>query len=213
MKIRRTANAGILRWLDDVKILLDGVGREVKPYPATPQAIWEDLLSDLPDVLVFTHAHDDHYNPKFVAEYAEKTAGPILGPADIPFSREEPLQLGSVTITPLESNHMGKTEPMGHRSYIIQGSRCVWFMGDASPLHWLDRDLPKPDVLIAPYGFAIGRGWEIAKALDPGAIVLLHLPERRDDVYGLWDAVEHTTADGHHPAVLIPYMGETMRIL
>lgn len=213
MKIRRTANAGVLLWLDDVTILLDGVCREVKPYPATPPAIREELLRQMPDVLVYTHTHDDHYDPGFVAEYAEKTAGPILGPAEIPFSKEGQLQLGGVTITPVESHHMGKTEPIGHRSYIIEGSRCVWFMGDASPLHWLEKELPKPDVLIAPYGFAIGRGWDIAKALNPGAIVLLHLPERRSDIYGLWDAVEHTTAQGAHPAVLIPYMGETMRIL
>ena len=213
MKIRRTANAGVLLRLDDVTILLDGVCREVKPYPATPPAIREELLRELPDAVVFTHAHEDHYDPAFVSEYVQKTAGPVLGPADIPFSREGKLQLGNVTITPVKSHHMGKTEPIGHHSYVIEGSKCIWFMGDASPLHWLEKELPKPDVLIAPYGFAIGKGWDITKALNPSAIVLLHLPERHSDIYGLWDAVEHTTADGPHPAVLIPYMGEIIRLL
>ena len=213
MKIRRTANAGVLLWLDDVTILLDGVCREVKPYPATPPEIREQLLQQLPDAVVYTHAHDDHYDPAFAALYAEKTAGPVLGPADIPFSSQGQWKLKNVTITPVDSNHMGKTEPIGHRSYVIRGSKCVWFMGDASPLHWLEKDLPKPDVLIAPYGFAMGKGWEIAKALQPATIVLLHLPERHDDIYGLWDAVEQATAGGPHPTVLIPYMGQTLRLL
>ncbi len=213
MEIRRTANAGVLLRLDDVTILLDGVCREVKPYPATPPQIRQELLQDLPDVVAFTHAHEDHYEPWFVSDYMQKTAGPVLGPAEIPFSREDGLQIGTVSITPVESHHMGKTEPMGHRSYILQGSKCVWFMGDASPLHWLEKELPRPDVLLAPYGFAIGRGWDISKALNPGAIVLLHLPDRRSDIYGLWDAVEQSTAHQSHPAVLIPQMGETIRLL
>ena len=213
MEIRRTANAGVLLRLDDVTVLLDGVCREVKPYPATPRTIWEELLREPPDVLAYTHTHEDHYDPAFVAEFVQKTAGPVLGPADVPLCAEGQTQRGKLTITPVDSQHMGKTEPIGHRSYVIQSSKCVWFMGDASPLHWLEKALPRPDVLIAPYGFAIGRGWKIAKALKPGIIVLLHLPEKSDDIYGLWDAVEHTTANGPHPPVLVPYMGETLRLL
>ena len=214
MEIKRTANAGVLLRLDGKQLLLDGVCREVKPYLATPDSLRQDLLHMAPDVVAFTHAHQDHYDPLFVSDYLQNTAGPIMGPADIPFSTQETIQTGTVTILPVDSNHMGKTEPMGHRSYIITGSKCVWFMGDASPLHWLERtDLPRPDVLIAPYGFAIGRGWEITKALGPGMILLLHLPDRRDDIYGLWDAVEHTVSCQSHPVVLIPKMGETVRIL
>ena len=214
MEIKRTANAGVLLRLDGKKILLDGVSREVTPYPATPSELRAALLQDVPDVLVYTHKHDDHYEAAFVSEYLQKTAGPVLGPADIPFCSTESLRLGNVTITPVESHHMGKAEPMEHRSYIIQGSKCIWFMGDASPLHWLERtDLPRPDVLLAPYGFVIGHGWDITKALDPGVVVLLHLPPRKADIYGLWDAVEHATVHQSHPAVLIPGMGETVRLL
>lgn len=214
MEIKRTANAGVLLRLDGKKILLDGVCREVSPYPATPQELRQTLLQDAPDVLVYTHKHDDHYEAAFVSEYLQKTAGPVLGPADIPFCSTESLRLGDVTITPVESHHMGKAEPMEHRSYIIQGSKCIWFMGDASPLHWLERtDLPRPDVLIAPYGFVIGHGWDITKALAPGMVVLVHLPPRKADIYGLWEAVEHATAHQSHPIVLIPGMGETVRLL
>ena len=214
MEIKRTANAGVLLRLDGHKILLDGVCREVAPYLATPPELQASVLGENPDVVAFTHAHADHYDPGFVSAYLKNAAGPIMGPADIPFSTQEPIRVGDVTIIPVDSHHMGKAEPMGHRSYIIRGSKCIWFMGDASPLHWLERtDLPKPDVLLAPYGFVIGRGWEITRSLDPSMLLLLHLPNRRDDIYGLWDAVEHTVAGAHHPVVLIPKMGETVRIL
>lgn len=214
MEIKRTANAGVLLRLDGKRILLDGVCREVKPYLATPLELRGALLQEKPDVVAFTHAHADHYDPSFVSEYLQSAAGPIMGPADIPFSTQDTIRVGEVTITPVDSHHMGKAEPMGHRSYIIQGSKCVWFMGDASPLHWLERtDLPRPDVLLAPYGFVIGRGWEITRALNPGMLLLLHLPDRMGDIYGLWDAVEHTVASDSHPIVLIPKMGETIRLL
>lgn len=214
MEIKRTANAGVLLRLDGQKILLDGVCREVAPYLATPGDLRVKILQEKPDVVVFTHAHADHYDPGFVSEYLQNAAGPIMGPADIPFSTQETLRVGDVTIRPVDSHHMGRTEPMGHRSYIIQGSRCIWFMGDASPLRWLERtDLPRPDVILAPYGFVIGRGWEITRELNPGILLLLHLPNRRDDSYGLWDAVEHTVASDSHPIVLIPKMGETVRLL
>lgn len=213
MEIRRTANAGVLLRLDNVRILLDGVCREVKPYPATPPELRGEILRDLPDVVAFTHAHEDHCDPVFVTEYLQKAAGPVLGPADIPFCREDAVQVGGVRIRTVKSQHMGKNTPLEHRSYVIEGSRCVWFMGDATPLHWLERDLPKPDVLISPYGFAIGHGWDISRALNPGIVVLLHLPERSADPYGLWDAVEKTTAHTSHPAVLTPAMGETIHLL
>ena len=51
MEIRRTANAGVLLKLDGVSILMDGVCREVKPYPATPPEERALLSSCYPDVM------------------------------------------------------------------------------------------------------------------------------------------------------------------
>lgn len=210
MEIKRTANAGVLLTLDGKRILMDGVCREVKPYPATPPDIKEDLLKCLPDALVVTHRHKDHYDAPFVSEYVQKAAGPVLGPADIPFCTAETVNVGSVKIIPVVSRHIGKTEPLGHMSFILEGSKCVWFLGDASPLLWKDRtDLPRPDVIIAPYAYAIGSGWNICKKLGAADVVLLHLPPRAEDPYGLWQAVEDTTANGDGPNLHIPAMGET----
>lgn len=213
MEIKRTANAGILLRLDGKRILMDGVCREVKSYLATPSHVREALLKELPDALLITHCHADHYDAAFVSEYLQKTAGPVLGPADIPFCSTEVYGVGEVRITTVPSRHIGKKEPMGHMSFIVEGSRCVWFLGDASPLQWQGReDLPRPEVLVAPYAYAIGTGWQVTKKLAPRLLVLLHLPPREDDPCGLWDAVEQTLQNRDGPQVYIPAMGQTITV-
>lgn len=213
MEIKRTAAAGVLLRLDGKSILMDGVSREVKPYPATPPALRAELLEHPADCLILTHKHEDHYDEAFVSEYLQKAAGPILGPADIPFCRSETARVGEITILPVASRHIGKTEPMGHKSFILMGSKCLWFLGDSSPLQWKMRpELPKPDVMIVPYAYGMGAGWDICKRLGAKDVVLLHLPERSADPYGLWDAVEATALQGGTPVLHIPAMGETISI-
>ena len=213
MEIKRTANAGVLLTLDGVRVLLDGVCREILPYLPTPEAVRKELLAAAPDALCFTHQHADHYDAAFVSEYLQKAAGPVLGPADIPFCRQETAQIKGLHITQISSRHIGKQEPMGHVSFLIQGSKCVWFVGDASPLQWRGRtDLPKPDVLIAPYAYATGSGWQITQSLGAKTIVLVHLPERSKDIYGLWDTVEATVGESGMKALQIPEMGQIVTL-
>ncbi len=198
----------MLLTLDGKNLLMDGVSREVKPYPATPDDVRRSLLQTHLDAVLITHEHKDHYDAAFVSEYVQKTAGPITGPADIQIT-----DIGPLRILPVESRHIGKVDDIAHRSFIICGSKCIWFTGDSSPLQWQGReDIPKPDVLIAPYAYAIGTGWKITKALAPKIFVLLHLPERSEDPYGLWNAVEQTVRINDGPRILIPQMGETITI-
>ena len=211
MQLKRTANAGVLLELDGVKLLLDGVCGLVEPYLPTPEREKATLLQDLPDCVAFTHGHIDHCDVSFIPAYLEKTAGPILGPADIPSCEAVTRKIGNVTITPVESRHIGKTDGALHQSYVIEGSQCVWFMGDAAPTLWRRReDLPRPDVIIGPYAYATGNAWQLCKDLGAKAVVLLHLPERYSDPYGLWDAVAQTVGEDTFPKLLIPQLGETI---
>lgn len=195
MEITRTANAGVLLKLDGVSILLDGVCREVKPYPATPPEQRAALMKCWPDMVCFTHAHKDHYDSAFAAEFVRQTGGVILGPEDLPGIRAsmKPAQMGAVTVTPVPSRHIGAAgRTISHASFIVQGTSCVWFLGDASPSLWRGRrDLPRPDVLMVPYAYAATpAGWSVACGLEPKAVVLLHMPEREQDFLGLWAGVE-----------------------
>ncbi len=213
MEIRRTANAGVLLRLDGVTVLLDGVCTEVLPYLATPEKERIALLESPPQAVAFTHRHTDHYDAAFVSLLQNHTAGPILGPADIQGCVQQPLTVGGVRITPVPSRHLGKTDGTDHISYIIEGSRCVWFTGDAAPQPWLCReDLPRPDVLIAPYAYAMAGGWSVTQQLAPKALVLLHLPERQNDVYGLWDQVDASLGQGSGGSVYIPELCENVSI-
>ncbi len=212
MKITRTANAGVLLELDGVSILMDGVCREVKPYPATPPEVKKALMEHFPDVVAFTHAHKDHYDPDFAAQYERQTGGVILGPEDLPRCSAfmQPKTVGAVTVTPIPSRHIGaagKTTP--HASFVISGSKCVWFTGDAAPTHWRQSDLPKPDVLIVPYAYATTQAsWKLTQSLGAAKVVLLHMPNRQEDVVGLWDAVESTV--GKNEMLRIPEMGQPL---
>jgi len=209
MEIQRTANAGVLLKLDGVSILLDGLCDRVEGYLPTPAPITEYLLENLPDVLLFTHNHPDHCSEALLLPYRKQNLRPILGPEYLPI---EGVRVGEVTVTPVPGRHIGRVEPgLFHHSFIIEGSRCVWFMGDAAPLQWKGRtDLPKPDVLIAPYAYANTKAaWQLSCALAD-KIVLLHLPDRNSDPYKLWQTVEATTAGATN--LYIPQIGENITI-
>lgn len=213
MEIQRTANAGILLTLDGKHLLLDGVCEKMGAYLQTPPQIRSSLLKDPPDALIFTHSHGDHYDSLFVTDYLKNSAGPILGPADIPYSKQEPLQLDGVCITPVETKHIGNSDCKHHFSYVIRGSQCIWFLGDASYLGWKKiPDLPAPDVIIAPFGFLLGRGLEYCQSFQPKAIVVLHLPKRENDPYGLWNRLEQTISVKDMANIRIPDVGSNIHI-
>ena len=215
MEIRRTANAGVLLKLDGVTILLDGVCREIKPYPATPPEELASICACSPDVVCYTHAHKDHYDPTFAAKYQKQTGGVILGPVDLPGCNAtmQTCEIGGVRLTPVSSRHIGGVgKTVSHASFIIKGSQCVWFLGDSSPLLWKGReDLPRPDVLLVPYAYTTTpTSWAITQSLGAQRVVLLHMPSREDDTIGLWSAMEAAT--GLPEKLLIPDMSQSMTL-
>lgn len=207
LTVTRTANAGVMLELDGMKILLDGVCREVSPYLATPDSVKERLYQCFPDLVAVTHRHEDHCDPAFEQRYESAVHRPVIGPE---FSGQQVI-CGNVTLTAVPSRHIGKSD-CSHVSFVIEGTHCVWFMGDASPNQWKNRaDLKKPDVLICPYAYAATESaWRMTCSLGAKATVLLHLPEPDKDTYGLWAAVKQTV--GEKGNVFIPEMGEFVKI-
>ena len=220
MEIRRTANAGVLLTLDDVKILLDGVSQEVKPYLATPQAEKEKLSSSWPEVVAFTHYHEDHCDPSYVKAYCQATGRPVYSASQVAellpgmVQTEKTVVVGNIRLTAVSTRHMGHYgKTTEHQSYVVEGSSVVWFLGDASPSELKHfADFPKPDVLIVPYPYvSTPVALKLMEALLPCKILLLHLPKQENDPDGVWQSaasgLEYLKA-----YLYVPEMGETLNL-
>ncbi|MBR2860443.1 MAG: MBL fold metallo-hydrolase [Clostridia bacterium] len=204
MKITRCANAGVLLEIDNVSILLDGVCAPLYPYLATPEDFKEHLKANLPDIVCFTHRHPDHYDGDFEKFYEEETGRKVIKPLN-----SQSVSLSGVTVEAVESRHIGKFT-VAHVSFVITGSKCAWFLGDASPLDLKNfSSCPKPDVIFAPYVYAnTDFSFSSLKKLGAKNIILLHMPDKNDDPYGLFQQVESVIKGDS--AVTILEMEETV---
>ena len=202
MEVKRTANAGVLLKMDGISILLDGVCGELYPYLGTPDDIRNELVANFPDVLAFTHMHNDHYDETYAELYKKDTLRSVYGPEMSHF-----IEVGNVRIQSIPTRHIGKVD-IAHTSFVISGSKCVWFMGDASPLVVKKFDnVQTPDVLIVPYAYVnTDTAWQITKSLGAKHIFVLHLPDRAHDSYGLWESVEAIVKNEEN--VHIPHIGD-----
>ena len=203
MRFLRTANAGGLITLDGVRIAMDGVCGAVAPYLQTPAELREYLQNKVPDAVGFTHLHPDHFHSGS-RDFCAQAGTVILMPGT------DKVKVGDVKILPIATRHLGKVEPgLVHNSYLISGSQNILFVGDASPSAL--QAISNVDILIAPYAYANTKAaWELTYSLAE-KVVLLHLPERHNDPYNLWQSVETTTA-GSAAKLWIPEIGEKIGI-
>ena len=214
MQIQRVSNAGVLLELDGVRMLLDGFNRSVGPYLATPQNICQQLFREMPDLLAFTHGHEDHFHDALVAQYRNQTLRPVLGPENLPYgTTTRGVALGGVSIQPVKSRHLGKEfYHIPHVSYVVRGSKTVWFLGDAAPGQWHDLR-EKADVIIAPFAYGLSdSAWHLTCEMAD-TVILVHMPLRENDPANLWQQVENITGK-HCPVVLhMPEIGENIVIV
>ena len=213
MLISRVSNAGVLLRLDDVKLLLDGFCTDIGPYLGTPPHIRESLMADPPDMLAFTHGHKDHFDASMAEQYHNQTLRPVLGPENLSFSTtSKGVGIRGVSVLPVKSRHIGKEYmDVPHFSLSIQGSRSVWFMGDATPSQWSEVDR-KCDVLIVPFAYALSdSAWRMTCRLAD-TVVLVHMPLEENDPAQLWPQARKVIGQ-HCPVKLyIPQLGETIEV-
>lgn len=202
MEIIRTANAGVLIKADDTEILIDGVCEELKPYKGTPCSIKKELLEKLPDAFAYTHTHKDHYDNVFADEYKKDKIRSVIGPDLSDF-----LQVGDLSVYAIPTRHIGKND-VPHVSFVLKGSKCVWFMGDASPAEIKKiTGFPKPDILIVPFAYVNTKSsLEQTKSFNAVKIIVLHMPDKENDEFGLWEAVEKNCY--YEENIIIPEIGE-----
>ena len=202
MKITRCANAGIKLKIDNVSILLDGVCQKLDPYFETPQSVKEELLKNVPDIVAFTHKHPDHYDESFENAVKDKTV--VLTP-----DNARQIDAYGVTIKPVETRHIGAYK-IAHTSFVIKGSKCVWFLGDASPLG-IRKMLDIPDVICAPFAYANTEfSFNGLKKYGAKQIIILHMPIEEKDTLNTRQIVEDIVKNDS--SVYIMDMGQTIEI-
>jgi len=204
LKIIRTANAGVLLSISGVTVLIDGVCNDFLCYSGTPEYLRKEFYSNPPDIIAFTHMHEDHCDKDFLNSC--KTPGSFLGPGSSLLAKEK-----NVSVKGICTRHIG-SDKIDHVSYVIEAEKCIWFMGDASPSELRKMEEEKnPDIIIAPYAYAnTASSWE--RTLKTGAekFVILHLPSPDADSFGIKKAVLETVKNDDR--CYLPDMGEEINI-
>lgn len=202
MKITRCANAGIILEIDNISILLDGVCQKLDPYYETPQCVKDDILKNIPDLVAFTHKHPDHYDEEFENAIKDKTI--LLTP-----DNARQIKVCGVEVKPIETRHIGVYK-IEHTSFVIKGSRCVWFLGDASPLG-IKKMEDAPDVICAPFAYANTEfSFNGLKKYGAKQIIILHMPIEEKDTLNTMQTVKEVVKDDS--SVCILQMGQTIEI-
>lgn len=199
MKITRISNAGILIENAGAKILLDGFNiTNIYHYIGTIPEEYDRLMQapDDIDYLVFTHAHDDHFNAIMVMKYMEKhpatkAIAPETALEKLRICEIAEERLISAETLPLNTNfpvnafktvHIGSPyRDVPHYSYYLPGAELL-FTGDAIPLasnyREFENHVYKITVLASNYAHVIGSGMKtIRNILCPEVTLVLHLPD------------------------------------
>jgi len=203
VEILRTANAGVLITLDKVTCLIDGVCKDFLCYKGTPEYLRKEISLNLPDIIAFTHMHEDHCDKDFLKKCKE-TPRSVIGPGGSLLAKEK-----NVSVKGICTRHIGN-DKIDHVSYVIEAEKCIWFMGDASPSELKKFECEKaPDVIIAPYAYAnTASSWK--RTLDTGAkkVIILHLPDETKDEYSLTETVRSIVEN--NPVCSILDIGENL---
>jgi L-ascorbate metabolism protein UlaG (beta-lactamase superfamily) len=131
--------------MDGMRLVTDPVLRRlVGPlYRRVPQPLTEPLVD--PDVILISHLHLDHYDPRSLRLFRRDT--PVLAPVGAGLSLRwrgfrdihevgpgERLRLGPLEVIATEARHRGTRHPLAARTpslgYIVSGSRSIYFAGD-----------------------------------------------------------------------------------
>lgn len=195
MKIRITANAGILLNISNAVFLIDGLHNErTVPFCTTPTALLNRIIFGQEEfshinALLFTHTHKDHYDKECVNLFLQnhnKTA--VICPSlDEKIIKKKIYQISCVTIEAYELPHEGDefNNVTHYGYYIYNDSESIFISGDAALnaeplLAFLNGRKPKAAVLSFPF-ITLNKGRQIVEMIDPEVLIAYHLPFEGSD--------------------------------
>jgi len=213
------SNAGVLLEIAGKKILIDSLCDSVMPiYKNTPKEIKEQILCGLPpfdniDIMLVSHHHSDHFEPKSVAEFLQRNPAAmfistpetvnrlncqdfdldesrLLAPT-LQVGEVETLERNGIYIQVISMIHEGKDfRDVENFAYVIEvNGICILHPGDAKPMeeNFNHSVLVEKsiDLLLAPFPYVgIPSGQGvIKKLLRPKKIAAIHLPHQELDQF------------------------------
>ncbi|BES63720.1 hypothetical protein SANA_01590 [Gottschalkiaceae bacterium SANA] len=218
-KVTYVSNAGVLLEVEGKKILIDSLCDSVMPiYKNTPEEIKAQILCGLPpfddiDVMLVTHHHSDHFEPKAVVEFLQGNPRAILvstpetvkrikneesdfedrrliAPA-LQVGETERLDLNGIQIQVIAMIHEGKDfKDVENFAYLIEvNGKSILHPGDAKPMkgnfNYSELVEKKINLLLAPFPYVgIPSGHAtIENQIKPEKIVAIHLPHKELDQF------------------------------
>lgn len=204
MKFQYVSNAGIIFEVDGRQIGIDCLCKDSsKLYQDTPPHIREELK---PDILVFTHEHEDHFCTEYVKEvweknlnlhiYTTKRVTECLTQINIPISNPNQVQDGTVLrgdgmqIEFVETVHEGEqySNVQNLTLLIRTEDKHLVITGDAMPCKELFERIaawsPHIDWFFAPFPYVGLRSTRklMKEYLNIENIFVLHQPRPEADV-------------------------------
>ena len=204
MKITWLGQAGLLFEKEGFKIMIDpylsdSVGaRDESKHRRIP--VKESLFSILPDVMIFTHNHLDHYDPETVSHFITKdTRVTVLAPSSvytdvraigggnnfIQFNRHTEWTEGGIRFTAVKAEH---SDPSPIGVLIDDGEHIYYVTGDTLYNTEIFSDLPKDIYAVLLPINGVGNNMNMTDALrfceriQPTVAVPLH--------FGLFDSID-----------------------
>jgi len=230
LRVTLIANAGLLLEYNGTKMLLDGIyGSEGHPFSNLSPQLWQQMKEGKPpfdqvDVLLFTHAHPDHFSPEMTLEYlqhrsvkgvfvpdtrtvAESGLASFLQEQGTPCAllSEQTDRTGfrvtaDITVRAFRTRHLDKKfEKVRHFCYLITfGDKNVLFTAD---IDYVTEDLNRLEgvrlaaAFVNPLFFSVlCHGRFFKGRLEAENLVVYHLPFAEDDTMTMRAGVERSLA-------------------
>lgn len=199
-------HCGVRLNMNGMSILMDPYSKIEHPiWGNTPDDVYNNLILKPPtDILLITHAHDDHFNLEATLEIIKRNPGiKVVSTMQITemirehgegIKREnllpskkaesvEHVKVGDIDIALYASTHFGTPgHDIEHAVFLVKRERKVLNMGDAIPNFDLYADMAKEegiDMFLAPFTYITRRKFRdaVRNELNPKVMACFHLPK------------------------------------
>ena len=208
LEVEYTINEGVSIWNGSCGALVDYLFfNDIHIWSGMPDVCRHRMLTRSREfgrdhILLFTHAHADHYSPVYIKEYKKLYEPRVFGlgipESDLPAERPEEgvavVRAGGYTVVMLETRHQGNGDFAQIRNSMLcigsEGGWCVHCGDSILSRHVLeqmrDYGVEEPEaVFVNLYQIFPAAQRGIVQAMRAKRVYCVHYPFLQDDRYGI----------------------------